>query len=109
MSVSTGVKMSNRDEAKARIPQGEGEKVLQGNGEVTMVSYFDVEYRMNGEVSEKACAEAQRAAKAPVVEKRIFLVFCLSLAASTWKADDEVWLMFQCLMRQCHDGYFKVR
>ena len=51
---------------------------------------------MNGEVSEKACAEAQRrAAKAPVVEKCIISCFLfvfllsLSLAASTWKADDD--------------------
>ena len=32
---------------------------------------------MKGEVSEKACAEAQRAAKAPVVEKRMVVKFAL--------------------------------
>ena len=52
-------------------------------------SYFDVEKRMKGEVSEKACAEAQRAAKAPVAEKRMMVsVACDSVEASIWIAGD---------------------
>lgn len=38
----------------------------------SMVSYFAVEKRTKGDESEKARAEAQRAARAPVVERRMF-------------------------------------